>query len=182
MFNKALQLMLACTLVLPIECFAQKYKSDSSYVHFFSDAPMEDIEATNENGQSAFDLETGEIVFSIPIASFEFEKSLMQAHFNENYLESDKYPKATFVGHISGYSKNTNLKQKAYAKGLLTMHGVEKEIEVAGELVLQESGASMHAKFPIKLSDYQVKIPKVVFYNIAEAVDVTINFNYAKIE
>lgn len=168
--------------IMSSESFAQKYKSDSSYVHFFSDAPMEDIEATNLNGQSAFDFETGEIVFSIPISSFEFEKSLMQEHFNENYLESDKYPKATFTGKLRGFSKSIKKKQKATADGTMTIHGVEQQISVEGELLVNDAIAKIECQFPIKLEEYEVKIPKVVFYNIAEVVDVTVNFKYAKIE
>jgi polyisoprenoid-binding protein YceI len=169
-------------VVMPSVSFAQKYKSDSCYVHFFSDAPMEDIEATNLDGQSAFDLETGEIVFSIPIKSFEFEKSLMQEHFNENYLESDKYPKATFIGKLTGFSKSIATRQQATAAGIMKIHGVEQQISVEGELMIRDGFAEIHCQFPIELSDYKVKIPKVVFYNIAEVVDVTIKFTYEKVE
>lgn len=171
-----------CLSALPSVSFGQKFKSDSSYVHFYSDAPMEDIEASNLDGQSAFDLETGEIVFSIPIKSFDFEKSLMQEHFNENYLESDKYPKATFVGKVSGFSRTTQLKQKAKAEGLMTIHGVDQKISSEGEILLDGNRVVVNAKFPIELSDYKIKIPKVVFYNIAEVVEVTIQFSYEKIE
>jgi len=172
---------LLLVLIVP-KSFAQKYKSDSSYVHFFSSAPMEDIEAKNFDGQSAFNLATGEIVFSIPIISFTFAKSLMQEHFNENYLESDKYPKASFRGKIYGYDPAAQVTQKASAKGIMKIHGVEQEMSVLGELKINEGKIEMKAKFPIKLEDYKIKIPKVVFYNIAEIVEVTINFNYEKID
>lgn len=164
------------------ELKAQKYKSIASSVHFFSDAPMEDIEATNQDGQSAVDIEKGDIVFSIPVKSFVFEKSLMQEHFNENYLESDKYPKATFIGTVTEYNPSSNEWQDAKAKGKMKIHGVEQDIEVNGKLKLDETSMEINAKFPIKLEDYKIKIPKVVFYNIAEIVDVTISFTYEKID
>ena len=157
---------------------AQKYKSSSSSIHFFSNAPVEDIEATNLDGQSAIDLATGEIVFSIPIKSFTFEKSLMQEHFNENYMESDKYPKAIFKGEIMNFDLSNNELQKANAKGIINIHGVEQEISVEGQIKISDDSMELKAKFSIKLEDYKIKIPKVVFYNIAEIVDVTISFNY----
>jgi len=164
------------------ELKAQKYKSISSSVHFFSDAPMEDIEATNQDGQSAVDIEKGDIVFSIPIKSFVFEKSLMQEHFNENYMESDKYPKATFIGTVTEYDPSSKEWQNAKTNGKMKMHGVEQDIEVNGKLKINETSMEINAKFPIKLEDYKIKIPKVVFYNIAEIVDVTISFTYEKID
>jgi polyisoprenoid-binding protein YceI len=169
-------------LFLSSKSLAQKYKSISSSVHFFSDAPMEDIEATNLDGQSAIDLSTGEIVFSIPIKSFEFEKSLMQEHFNENYLESDKYPTATFQGKVIGFNKDAGGWQKAKAKGSMNIHGVQNELSEEGEVRIEEGSIEVKSKFLITLEDYKIKIPKVVFYNIAEVVEVTITFTYEPID
>ena len=162
--------------------FGQRYKSDSSYVHFYSDAPVEDIEAYNLDSQSAIDVATGDIVFSIPITSFQFDKSLMQEHFNENYLESEQYPTATFIGKLSQYDASINTVQKAVAKGTMKIHGVEKEMTVEGDVEFREDAVRVKAKFPITLEDHKIKIPKVVFYNIAEVVDVTVNFRYEKLE
>ena len=169
-------------LLLSNESPAQKYKSISSSVHFFSDAPMEDIEAINPDGQSAIDLSSGEIVFSIPIKSFEFEKSLMQEHFNENYLESDKYPTATFQGIVSGFNMDAEGWQKAKAEGSMNIHGVSNDLSVDGEIRIEEGSIEIKSKFPITLKDYKIKIPKVVFYNIAEVVEVTITFKYEPID
>ena len=169
-------------LLFSNKSLAQKYKSVASSVHFFSDAPMEDIEATNPDGQSAIDLARGEIVFSIPIKSFEFEKSLMQEHFNENYLESDKYPTATFQGKVTGFNKDAGGWQKAKAIGSMDIHGVQNELSVEGEIRIEEGLFELKSKFPITLEDYKIKIPKVVFYNIAEVVEVTITFTYEAID
>lgn len=156
---------------------AQKFVADSSYVRFFSEAPIENIEATNVKGASVFDSGDGRIVFSIPIKNFTFDKSLMQEHFNENYLESDKYPKASFSGKIDNWSK-TSGSSKATASGEMTIHGVTKEVSVEGDLVFTEDMVSISATFPIEVANYKIKIPKAVFYNIAEIVEVTVYFEY----
>ena len=172
-------LLILCALITNAD--AQKYKSTGSNVHFFSDAPMEDIEAENMESQSAFDLESGDIVFSVPIKAFTFQKSLMQEHFNENYLESDKYPKATFTGKILGYDADSNNWQSSNATGKMTIHGIDHDMSCEGKIKISDDKVEIEAQFPIKLADYKIKIPKVVFYNIAEVVDVTIKFQYEKI-
>ncbi|MDZ7604277.1 MAG: YceI family protein [Cyclobacteriaceae bacterium] len=161
---------------------AQKYTSRQSFVHFFSDAPVEDIEATNTTAKSALDLNTREIVFSVPIKSFIFEKSLMQEHFNENYLESDKYPTATFKGKITGYMPEKMEWQSASAIGNMLIHGVEKSETFDGKIRIMADSVFVEAIFPIALKDYNIRIPKVVFYNIAEIIEVTVKFSYAKID
>ncbi len=181
--NSSKILILALMLSHSTMClYAQKYKSEISEVHFYSYAPIEDIEADNRGGKSAFNLSSSEIVFSIPIKSFIFEKSLMQEHFNENYMESDKYPHATFEGFISGYDPDIETMQKSGAKGIMKIHGIENRVEYAGEVQFNEKSIRIKAKFQIKLKDYKIKIPKVVFYNIAETIDVTIDFKYELIE
>lgn len=180
--NRALAITIYLCIFISSNAFCQKFKSISSSVHFFSEAPMEDIEATNADGQSAFDIGTGEIVFSIPIKSFIFEKSLMQEHFNENYLESDKFPKATFTGKVESFDPAFSTQQPAVAKGSMKIHGIEQEISVEGKLKFTESTIELNTKFPIRLEDYKIKIPKVVFYNIAEVVEVTIKFDYEPID
>jgi polyisoprenoid-binding protein YceI len=170
------------SVVFSAEVQAQKFRSVSSTVHFYSDAPLEDIEATNPDGKSALDISSGQIVFSIPVKSFSFEKSLMQEHFNENYLESDKYPEATFKGELLNVDPEIKEWQKAKASGIMDIHGVTQNIMVEGKIQINENMVEIKAEFPITLKDYKIKIPKVVFYNIAEVVDVTVSFNYEKIK
>lgn len=167
--------------ITPLMALPQTHKSVKSHIRFFSSAPMEDIEAVNTRGTSLFDAETGEIAFSIPIQGFQFEKSLMQEHFNENYLESDKYPTATFKGKIIGFDKSAPGKQKAKAEGVMTIHGVSRKVTIDGDLTLAEKSMKVHAVFPVKVADYKIKIPTIVFYNIAEVVEVTVTFDYEKI-
>ena len=161
---------------------AQKYKSQQSIVRFFSDAPVEDIEATTAEAKSALDLNTREIVFSVPIKSFIFEKSLMQEHFNENYIESDKYPTATFQGKLTGIVLENTQWQSAKATGIMSVHGVDKSGTYDGRIRITTDSVFVEAVFPIALKDHDIKIPKVVFYNIAEIIEVTVKFSYAKID
>ncbi len=169
-------------LFMPLYITAQKYKLTSSEVSFFSEAPLENIEAHNKQTTSLFDVATGEIAFVVPIKGFQFKKSLMQEHFNENYMESDKYPNGTFKGKVSGYDPEKSGKQTAVAEGDLTIHGVTRKVRIEGTLQLQPGKATLNATFPVKLADHDIDIPQVVFYNIAEVVEVTVQLEYASQE
>lgn len=168
-------------LLISISVSAQRYKSSESFVRFFSEAPLEDIEAVNENATSIVDVASKSIVIIVPIKSFEFEKKLMQEHFNENYLESDDYPNAVFKGKITDWEGEEGT-SKAVAKGTLEMHGKTQEVEISGDLEYQNNVLKLSTVFPIKLEDYKIKIPKAVFYNIAEEVEVTATFEYKPYE
>src|SRR5882757_6170097 len=102
----------------------QKYTAEKSFVSFYSHATIEDITAENKKSVSIFNTETGDIVFAIPIKEFQFAKSLMQEHFNEKYMDSEKYPKSTFQGKVTGYDLKASGVQPAKAAGKLTIHGV----------------------------------------------------------
>lgn len=163
--------------LLPTMVWGQKYISDKAYVKFYSSAPIEDIEAHNESATSVIDMETGKVAFSVKIKGFQFEKSLMQEHFNENYMDSDKYPKSTFSGQIKDW-KNEPGKRSVSVDGELMIHGVKKQVTIQGTIDVSEGRIKVESVFPVKLEDYKVKIPKAVFYNIAEEVEVTVKFEY----
>ena len=157
---------------------AQRFRSEQSHIKFFSDAPMEDITAINEEASSIVDLDSREMVFVVPIKSFQFEKKLMQEHFNENYLESEKYPKAFFKGKISEWN-GENGENPATATGELEIHGIKQDVTIEGTIIRSDDDTmTISAVFPVKLEDYKIKIPKVVFYKIAEEVEVTIKIDY----
>ena len=158
--------------------YSQKFISTSSEVNFFSSSPVEDIEAKNTKAKSIFDTETGNIVFVIPISSFKFDKSLMQEHFNEKYMESDKFPKATFKGKITGFDAKAEGAQKVNAKGKLIIHGVEKSIDAKGEMTFQNGEIVLRHEFKVTLKDYEIEIPQILWQNIAEIIDVKIAFDY----
>jgi len=168
-------------LLISLSINAQRYKSSESYVRFYSKAPLEDIEAINEKTSSIVDVESKSIVIIVPVKSFSFEKKLMEEHFNENYLESDDYPNAIFKGKIIDWDGAEGI-SKATAKGTLEMHGRTQEIEITGDIDYQKDVLKLSTVFPTKLEDYKIKIPKAVFYNIAEEVEVTAKFEYKPYE
>ncbi len=156
---------------------AQKYTSEKSTVTFFSSATLEDIKADNTKASSVFDASNGNIAFVVPINEFQFKKSLMQEHFNEKYMETEKYPKSTFQGKIVGFDPNAAT-QNVKAQGKLTIHGVTKDVEIPGTIEKQGDKLVMKSVFIVKLADYKVDIPKLMWQNIAEQVEVTVNFTY----
>ena len=165
-------------IILSGTAHAQKYIAEKSFVSFFSDALLEDIKADNKKATSIINAETGDIAFSIPIKEFKFAKSLMQEHFNEKYMESEKYPKSTFQGKLSGFDLKASGVQTVKATGKLTIHGVTKDVEIPGTIEVKENKLYAKSKFMVKVADYKVEIPQLVFQNIAEEVEVTVDFTY----
>lgn len=176
------KLTLTALLLLTAQfCAAQKYICKNGNTSFFSETPVENIEALSTESSSAYDSKTGELVIVIPIKSFKFEKSLMQEHFNENYLESDKYPKAFFKGKIAeaaslDLSKDGNY--KVTAQGKLTIHNVTKDVKIPGTISIKNGKINMDSKFTVRCADYAIKIPKLVMVKVAEEIQVTINNSY----
>lgn len=146
---------------------------------FYSKAPVEDIEAVSKNLNSVLNTSTGEIVFIIPVTSFKFKKALMQDHFNEKYMESEKYPNATYKGKIN--EKIDFTKDGEYeitSTGILNVHNTEQPRTDKGRLVIKSGNISMHGEFEISLKDHNIKIPKILFDNIAETVQLNFSANY----
>ena len=173
---KKLLIVFVFTFLSTSVVLAQKYLIEKSYIKFFSDAAIEDITAENKKAAGIFNSATGEIVFSIPISEFQFAKSLMQEHFNEKYMESDKYPKSTFQGTVQGFDMNSKEIQSAKATGKLTIHGVTKDVEIPGTIEKQNDKLQFKSKFIVKLADYKIEIPQLLWQNIAEQVEVTAEF------
>ncbi len=171
-------LVVLISVLASVSSMSQKYSLEKSKVVFFSEAAIENIEATNTQSASIFNAATAEIVFSIPINEFEFAKSLMKEHFNETYLESEKYPKALFQGKLSGYNSQSNAEQSVNAMGKLTIHGITREVQIPGTMQTIDNKLIARSKFLIHLKDYKIKIPKLLWQNIAEDVEVTVEFIY----
>lgn len=168
-------ILILATLSLGLTGFGQPYlKMDTSYVHFFSEAPAEDIEALNNKANGLINTKTNDIALIIPIKSFKFDKELMEEHFNENYLESDKYKNGSFKGKFNekiNWTADGSI--EATATGILNIHGVEQKRTIKGQITIKDGKALLNTKFQVKLVDHDIDIPKVVFYNIAEVIDVT---------
>ena len=171
-------LLIVGIVIAGVPSIAQKFVTEKTYVRFFSDAAIEDITAENRKTSSIFNSSTGEIVFSVPIRDFQFAKSLMQEHFNEKYMESEKFPKATFQGKIENYELEAGGVQEATALGKLTIHGVTKEVEIPGTIEKKNNKLLMKTKFIVKLEDYGIEIPQLLWQNIAEQVEVTGEFTF----
>jgi hypothetical protein len=151
------------------------YICRSGQVTFFSDAPLEDIEAVNRNTTALLNPLNGELAFTVPIKAFKFDKELMQEHFNEKYMESDKYPDATFKGKINekiDYTKDGT--HNVTATGRLKIHGVEKDRTEKGVLTIKDGNVSLKCEMTVMVKDFNITIPKLVFENIAEKIDVKI--------
>jgi len=171
-------LFIAAFIMLVGQVSAQKFMTKNGFVKFYSETPMETIEAENKQVNSAYDHSNGVFVFKVLMKSFEFEKALMQEHFNENYVESDSYPVATFKGKIvnnSDIDLSKDGKVEVQVKGIMKMHGVTKEIETQGIMEIHGDNVHATAKFNIKPSDFDIKIPGAVVKNIAEAMEVTVD-------
>lgn len=169
-------LLLGLFWVMVLESSAQKFVAEKSVITFFSDALIEDITATNSKSSSIFNKQTGDVAFTVPIREFQFEKKLMQEHFNEKYMESEKYPKATFSGKIIDMDAQAP-EQRVKATGKLTIHGVTHDIEFDGTAQVGDK-VTLKSKFKVRLADYNIKIPQLVFQNIAEEVEVTVDITY----
>lgn len=142
---------------------------------------MENISADNNQVLSVLNIPTGDLQFSLLIKSFHFKKSLMETHFNEDYMESDKFPKASFKGKINNLSKVNFAADGTYSvevSGDLTMHGITNKTTTSGTITVKSGVITAAANFKVKLADYKISIPKIVKDNIAEIVDVKVSCVY----
>jgi YceI-like domain len=158
------------------------YMTKTGKVSFYSRAKsMEKVEADNNEVSSILNAQTGDLVFAILVKSFHFESALMEEHFNENYIESNKFPKATFKGKISNISSVNFTKDGAYpvtADGDLTLHGVTKKISSTGSITVKSGKITAFSKFSVALKDYNITIPSLVKDKISEDIDITADCKY----
>ena len=160
---------------------AQRLIAKDAFIRFYSSTPMEDIEATTNTAVSVLDKNSGEVAFQVSIKNFTFDRALMQEHFNENYLESEKFPSATFKGKIKESVDLTVAgTYPITAAGSATIHGVTRPIELKGTIVSTGTNLALTCAFEVKLVDYKVAIPKIVFAKIAEVIKVSSKINYSK--
>ncbi|WP_291869070.1 YceI family protein [Maribacter sp.] len=155
-----------------------RYITKQGTISFFSHSPVEDIEAINNQILSIVDIETGDIAISVLMKSFMFEKSLMQEHFNENYVESDKFPKAKFTGKIIDIKDSTD-KNKVFIEGDLTIHGITNKVKVKADIEV-DNNVSLKGVFTVLVADYEINIPSVVKNNIAKTIEITFSLNHKK--
>ncbi len=169
------------TWFLIFSASAQIFITRNGRITFFSKTPVENIDARNNEVTSILDAKKGEFVFMVLIKSFKFKKALMEEHFNENYMESNLFPKAIFKGTISDLN-NINFSidglYPVTVKGNLTLHGVTKNIEVPGSIRIAQGVINANSNFNINLKDYKIKVPAIVVNNIAESINITVDCKY----
>jgi len=182
--NKQLELMNKFFLILLTFLFVsqiysqEKYLAKDGYVSFFSHTIVEDIKADNNQVLSVIDIETGEIAVQLLMRSFLFKKALMQQHFNESYVESHKYPKAIFRGHILNFKDLIDNNSETEIKGVLTVHGKDKEISVLAKIEKDANKINISGDFTVEVAAFDIKIPGVVRNNISKIIKVTFNLQH----
>ena len=174
------QLVIASVLILfaTVIRAQDKFFTKVGEVVFSSKTSLENIEAHNKNVTCVLDTKTGNLQFAVLMKGFEFEKALMQEHFNENYVESHKFPKADFKGQISNFSEinfGQDGKYTAKVRGKLTIHGETRDVETTGVVVIKAGKIKADANFAVELADYKIEVPKLVKDNISKAINVTVD-------
>jgi hypothetical protein len=170
---------LIISLLVSSKSFGQLYSTQAGEVNFFSETPVENISAVNKNVGAIINTTTNEVAVSMKMSGFEFPNKLMQEHFNENYMESEKYPTGTFKGKIMesiDYTKNGTY--DVTAKGQFTIHGVTMPRNLKGKLTVENQKISLVSNFDVKLVDHKIDIPKIVFAKIAEVISVKTKYNF----
>jgi hypothetical protein len=161
----------------------QVFYTKNGRISFFSKASLENISADNNQVISVLNTETGILEYSVLNSAFHFPKAKMEEDFNDNYIESNKYPKSTFKGNITDISSIKSLKDGSYkvnVKGDLMIHGVSKNIIVPATITIKAGKISATSSFKILLKDYNMSIPTIVTNKIAENIEITVNCNYEK--
>jgi polyisoprenoid-binding protein YceI len=175
------KILLLTLLVIGFQSRAQLFMTTNGEVSIFSKTPMENIDAVNKSVSSIINTATNEVAVQMRITNFVFPNKLMQEHFNENYLESEKFPSATFKGKIKETVDLTVAgTYPITASGSATIHGVTRPIELKGNIVSTGTSLALTCAFEVKLVDYKVDIPKIVFAKIAEVIKVSSKINYTK--
>jgi polyisoprenoid-binding protein YceI len=155
-----------------------KFYTKTGKISFFSSTSLEDIEANNKSVTVLLDTKTGDLQFAVLMKGFEFKKALMQEHFNRDYIESDKFPKAEFKGQVTNNSEinyTVNGSYPAKVKGRLTIHGEAKDIETSGTITVANGKITLSSSFNVLVADYKITIPKLYRNNISPTIKVMVD-------
>lgn len=157
------------------------YFTKTGHIYFISKTEAIDIDANNYQVASFFDIETGKVQAAVLIKSFEFTLATAKEHFNESYMESDKYPKASFKGTIVNIEDIDFEKEKTFkfkTKGAITIRGITKTLEFPVEIIVQNKNIIVHSEFNLSIDDFNIKVPKVVDHRVAKSILVRVNMKY----
>lgn len=178
---KKLILVLLALSIATVANAQEKYISRTGHIWFYSKTPVEVIEAHNNQVATVINTTKGTIAFDLLIKSFKFERALMEEHFNENYMESGKYPKCTFSGKFVNFDVSSFRKNGSYKvtiEGDMTMHGITKHISNPGTIEVKDGKILARSKFNIKPEDYNIQIPGLVRDKIASNMETTVDIMY----
>ncbi|MBA4153781.1 YceI family protein [Flavobacterium sp.] len=176
---KKITTVVALCFLIGTSAYAQKKMTRTGEVKFEASMPsFEEIAANTKTASCILDETNGDFVALILVKSFKFKAPLMEEHFNENYMESSKFPKATFKGKIINFDKSklNGPKTPYELEGELTIHGVTKKIKTKINLELKEGKYNVTAAFIVKAEDYKIEIPNLVKEKIAKDIDIALLF------
>lgn len=178
------KLLILCVFVF-VHAFSSAqnvYFTRTGHIYFISQTDVIDIDADNNQVASFFDINSGKLQFAVLIKSFEFSLATAKEHFNESYMESDQFPKATFKGEIKDIEEIDLNEPGIYqvdVKGDLTIRGITKTIDVPAEVQVANNTINAKSEFLVAIADFNIKVPKVVEHRVAKQVTVNVNMDYA---
>ena len=176
--KKQLVVLLCLTLIGPLAGYSQLYSTRTGFIGFYSKTALEDIRAENNQVYAIIDAGKKNLAFQLLVKGFVFAKELMQEHFNENYAESDKYPKVTFSGSYTGdVQADKDGVYKVMVKGNLTFHNVTKAIEVPGTIEVKNGHLLGRSEFKLRPEDFNITIPSIVRDKIDKEMTVKVNID-----
>lgn len=177
-FLKVAALSIGAAMFMALAPTGNLYFTRNGHVSFLSSTPLEDIKGDNNQVVSILDVSSGAMEFSILINAFQFDKAKLQEHFNENYMESTKFPKATYKGTVSNLADikfGTAGTYKTKVNGKMTIHGVTKDLATEGTIEVKGTQLLVKSNFTVNPEDYQVKIPDAVKDKIAKSIKVSVD-------
>ena len=165
-------------LILSQTISAQKYFTRAGTTEFKASMDaFEPIEATNKSSSAVLKTSTGDFAALLLIKAFKFKVALMQEHFNENYMDSDKYPRATFKGKVIDFSVNKiNTKKEHVIEGILSIRNIKKDVKTNAVLYKKNDKIYIKANFQVKPQDFNIEIPKIVRKKIAKSISISIDY------
>jgi len=180
--NKIIAILFLLTTVIGSDKKSDEFITRQGQVSFFSYTSVENIEAKNNQVLSIIDLSKNQIAISMLMNAFVFKKSLMHEHFNESYIESDLYPKATFQGTIIDFDPLDENTQTKMVKGTLNIRGITKEIEIKTDIQNNNGQYLITGDFEVVVEDFEIKIPPILAPNIAKVISIKFRFEYQSYE
>ena len=178
---KKIILAFAAVLLISTSFSQKRYFTKTGNVSFDAGTGLEPVAGINKSSSSIFDATSGQFEFAVLIKGFEFKSAYMQEHFNENYMESDKFPKSTFKGKITNLDKINFSKDGTYpvtVSGTFEMHGVKKEIQTTGTFKVSGDNVTSNAEFTVVMEDYKIEIPGLVKDKISKTAKISVSCTY----